>query len=207
MQFEERIETIEQFRALMRPPSRLVTDKEIDHFDAHCRDFIGRSNFVLVASTNGRGKVDISPKGDAAGFVHVLDDSTLVVPHRLGNHRDDTFLNVLEHPWVGLIFLVPGHGNTLRVRGRAEIVRDTSIRESLAVDGRVPELALGVHLTTAYFHCAKCIIRSNLWAGADASEPGDDQLLATAMVAHGELDLSVDEMQQIIVDDERQRLY
>ncbi len=207
MQFRDTIDTIEQFREVMAPPSHFVTDKEIDRLDEHCRDFIARAPFLLVASTDGDGKVDISPKGDAPGFVQVLDETTLAVPDRKGNHRTDTFLNVLRHPWVGLIFLVPGHRNTLRVRGRAEIVRDTEIRESMAVDGKVPELALCVHVTTGYFHCAKCIIRSKLWSQDGHATSDDERLLATTMVEHGGLDISVDEMQAIIEADEAERLY
>ncbi|MCB0965522.1 MAG: pyridoxamine 5'-phosphate oxidase family protein [Ilumatobacter sp.] len=207
MEFRDRIETLEQFREVMRPPSRLVTDKEFDTFDDECREFIARSPFVLVSSTDGYGKIDISPKGDAPGFVRVLDERTLVIPDRFGNHRTDTFLNVLEHPYVGLIFLVPGHKNTLRVRGQAEIVRDLDVRERLSANGSVPELVLAVHLTTGYFHCGKCIIRSELWEREREHRSADDRLLARAMVRHGHLDLSVDAMQEIIVDDERTRLY
>jgi uncharacterized protein len=207
MEFHDRIETLAQFREVMRPPSHLVTDKETDRFDHYCRDFIERSPFVLVASTDGYGKIDVSPKGDAPGFVEVLDDTTIVIPDRPGNHRTDTFLNVLEHPYVGLIFLIPGHKNTLRVRGQAEIVRDLDVRERLSANGKVPELALAVHLTIAYFHCAKCIIRSDLWAAEPAAEPGDERLLANAMVRHGGLDISVGEMHDIITDDEHEHLY
>ena len=207
MEFRDRIETLEQFREVMRPPSRMVTDKEFDTFDDECREFIARSPFVLVSSTDGYGKIDISPKGDAPGFVRVLDERTLVIPDRFGNHRTDTFLNVLEHPYVGLIFLVPGHKNTLRVRGQAEIVRDLDVRERLSANGSVPELVLAVHLTTGYFHCGKCIIRSELWEREREHRSADDRLLARAMVRHGHLDLSVDAMQEIIVDDERTRLY
>jgi PPOX class probable FMN-dependent enzyme len=207
MEFHHRIETLAQFREVVRPPHRVVTDKETDRFDHYCRDFIERSPFVLVASTDGYGKIDISPKGDAPGFVEVLDDTTLAIPDRPGNHRTDTFLNVLEHPYVGLIFLIPGHKNTLRVRGQAEIVRDLDVRERLVANGKLPDLALAVHLTVAYFHCGKCIIRSDLWGAEPAEEPGDERLLANAMVRHGGLDMSVGQMHDIIVDDERERLY
>ena len=185
-----------------------MTDKEVSAFDEYCRDFIARSPFVLVASSDGHGSIDISPKGDPPGFVRVLDDRTLAIPDRPGNHRADTFVNVVRHPHVGLIFLIPGTKNTLRVRGRATIVRDLELRESMAVKGRVPELALVVELTAAYFHCAKCIIRSELWSGASASaNQADDVLLAETMVKHGELDISIGEMQEIIVHDEAERLY
>jgi len=209
MRFEDTVTTLDELRAVIAPPSDLVTAKEVAAFDEYCRDFIARSPFVLIASTDGYGSIDISPKGDPPGFVQVLDDATLAIPDRPGNHRADTFVNVVQHPHVGLIFLIPGTKNTLRVRGKATIVRDLELRESMAIRGRVPDLALVVELTTAYFHCAKCIIRSELWAGDNvtADLASDDVLLAETMVKHGELDLSVDEMQEIILDDEDQRLY
>ncbi len=209
MRFEDTITTLEELREVIAPPSDLVTAKEVAAFDEYCRDFIARSPFVLIASTDGEGSIDISPKGDPPGFVQVLDDKTLAIPDRPGNHRADTFVNVVQHPYVGLIFLIPGTKNTLRVRGKATIVRDLALRESMAIKGRVPELALVVELATAYFHCAKCIIRSELWSGENltADPSADDVLLAETMVKHGELDLSVEEMQEIILNDEDQRLY
>jgi PPOX class probable FMN-dependent enzyme len=207
VEFRDRITTIDELRAVISPPGRVVVDKETSTLDEHCRDVIARSPFVLVASTDGHGKVDVSPKGDAKGFVQVLDDATLLVPDRPGNHRADTFVNVLAHPWVGLLFLVPGVRDTLRVRGRAEIVRDADLLEGLAANGRTPALALGVHVTSAFFHCAKCVIRSGLWDAPSRARPDDDRLLARAMVDHGELDLSVDEMQERIRDDYATRLY
>jgi PPOX class probable FMN-dependent enzyme len=163
---------------------------------------------VLIASSDGEGSIDISPKGDPPGFVQVVDDRTLVIPDRLGNHRADTFVNVVRHPYVGLIFMIPGTKNTLRVRGRAKIVRDEELRSSMAIDGRVPDLALVVELTTAYFHCAKCIIRSGLWSADGVADPGaDDLLLAETMVKHGGLPITVDQMQEIILNDEAERLY
>lgn len=209
MRFADTVTTLDELRAVIAPPSDLVTAKEVDAFDDYCRDFIARSPFVLIASTDGQGSIDISPKGDPPGFVRVLDDQTLAIPDRPGNHRADTFVNVVQHPHVGLIFLIPGTKNTLRVRGKATIVRDLELRESMAIKDRVPELALVVELTTAYFHCAKCIIRSELWAGNNATEDSasDDLLLAETMVKHGALSVSVDEMQEIILNDENQRLY
>jgi PPOX class probable FMN-dependent enzyme len=209
MRFEDTVTTLDELRAVIRPPSELVRAKEVDAFDEYCRDFIARSPFVLIASTDGEGSIDISPKGDPPGFVQVLDDRTLAIPDRPGNHRADTFVNVLQHPFVGLIFLIPGTKNTLRVRGKATIVRDLELRESMAMKGRVPELALVVELTVAYFHCAKCIIRSELWSGENpTADPATDLvLLAETMVKHGELDLAVEEMQEIILNDEDERLY
>lgn len=202
----EPVTTEEALREVIEPPMQLITDKETASLDELCRDFIARSPFVLIASTNGAGRVDISPKGDPAGFVAVLDDTTLAVPDRPGNHRADTFLNVLQHPYVGLIFLIPGTRNTLRVRGRATIARDLDLRERLSAHGRVPELVLVIDVTTAYFHCAKCIIRSKLW-DSEGPTPPREKLMAQAMVAHGGLDISVDDLHEFIVHDEDTNLY
>lgn len=209
MEFGDVITTLDELRSVISPPSEKVTAKETAVLDRHCRDFIARSPFVLIASTDGKGSVDISPKGDPPGFVQVLDDHTLAIPDRPGNHRADTFVNVVQDPHVGLIFLIPGTKNTLRVRGTAKIVRDLELRQSMAIKGRIPELVLVVELTTAFFHCAKCIIRSELWTAADGAPTpvSDDTLLARAMVDHGNLAISVEEMQQIIENDEEHRLY
>jgi len=209
VEFVDTITTMDELREVIAPPGDLVTAKEVTELDDYCRDFIARSPFVLIASSDGQGSVDISPKGDPPGFVRVIDDSTLAIPDRPGNHRADTFVNIVQQPFVGLIFLIPGTKNTLRVRGRATIVRDQALRESMAVNGRVPELALVVELTTAFFHCAKCIIRSELWSAGSGitDDASGDLLLAETMVKHGDLAMSVDEMQEIILNDEAERLY
>ena len=114
-------------------------------------------------SSDAKGRFDLSPKGDLPGFVQVLDDRTLAIPERPGNRRADTFRNVLQNPRVGLIFIVPGKGETLRVSGTARVVRDTWLRERMAVDGRLPELALVVTVEEALIHCTKCMVRSLMW--------------------------------------------
>ena len=209
VEFSETLTTRSQLREILAEPSEFVTNKEFVELDEFGRDFIARSPFVLIASSDGAGSIDVSPKGAPPGFVRVLDDTTLAVPERLGNHRADTFENVLEHPFVGLIFLIPRTKNTLRIRGRARIVNDQWLRDSMQVNGKVPELALVVDITSGYFHCAKCIIRSKLWTAdqVPAATGSDDLLLAHAMVTHGDLPVTVDQMQEIILDDEDKRLY
>jgi predicted pyridoxine 5'-phosphate oxidase superfamily flavin-nucleotide-binding protein len=133
MQFKDVVTDPTQFRELMGEPPPPCVAKTLATIDRRCRAFIGRSPFVLIASASARGQMDISPKGDAPGFVRVLDDKTLAVPDRPGNRRADTFTNVLENPRVGLIFLVPGKSETLRISGRALIVRD--LAPALIVDG------------------------------------------------------------------------
>ena len=207
MQFTDVITDPAQFRGLMGEPPPACVAKTLATLDRHCRAFIARSPFVLIASSNARGRVDVSPKGDAPGFVQVLDDSTLAIPDRPGNRRADTFTNVLENPRVGLIFLVPGKSETLRVSGTARIVRDTDLRESMAARGRTPDFALAVEVDEAFFHCSKCIIRSSLWM--PQAWPALDGLpsLAQTMVDAGALPMPVDALAEIIKQDESERLY
>ena len=209
MHFDQTITSVDALREVIAPPHDVVLAKEIPELDDYCRDFISRSPFIVIATTDGNGSMDTSPKGDPPGFVQVLDDTTLAIPERPGNHRADTLVNLVHHPHIGVIFLIPGTRNTLRVRGTARIVRDVSLRETMAVNGKVPDLAIVVDVTLAYFHCAKCIIRSKLWSAEQeaASVGHDDRLLAEAMVKHGDLPFTVDEMHEIIVDDETNRLY
>jgi PPOX class probable FMN-dependent enzyme len=161
--FAEVITTAQDLRKIVGAANRWFTSKILTRLDRRCREFIAASPFVVVGSADPLGMVDLSPKGDRAGFVRCLDDSTLAIPDRRGNRRVDTFHNVLENPGVGLIFFVPGRRETLRVAGRAMIVRDLDIRSAMAENGRIPELGLIVAVERAFFHCGKCITRSNLW--------------------------------------------
>ncbi|MGB7304961.1 MAG: MSMEG_1061 family FMN-dependent PPOX-type flavoprotein [Burkholderiaceae bacterium] len=175
--------------------------------DRHCRASIAGCPFLLVASSNINGQFDLSPKGDPPGFVQILDDQTLLIPERPGNRRADTFENVLRQPSVGLIFLIPGKRETLRVSGTARIVRDSDLMKTMVVDGKEPTLALAVHVEEAFFHCAKSMVRSDLWN--PLAWPSLDGLpsLAQTMVDAGRLADSVQEMQRVVDDDERTRLY
>lgn len=205
--FKEIVTNEEEFREIMGYPSELVTRKTINHIDVNCRLFIEQSPFIIVASSNLSGNFDVSPKGDPQGFVKVLDDKTLAIPDRLGNLRADTFMNILENPKVGLIFLIPGIKETLRVSGEAQIVTDRNVLELLAHKGQLPKFSMIVHVKEAFMHCAKCIIRSKLWANIDLSTERTAPTLAKSMVDHGKLDWSYEEMDKIIKNDEETRLY
>jgi len=165
--FEDVIASEDALRAIVGEPKRWITSKLKSRLDENCIRFIARSPFLVVASASASGHLDVSPKGDPAGFVRVLDANTMALPDRPGNRRIDTFRNILEDPNVGLIFFVPGEGETLRVGGKAAIVRDRALRESMAANGRVPELAMVVAVERAYFHCGKCMLRSGLWESRD----------------------------------------
>ena len=179
----------------------------IDHLDGFCRSFIAASPFVVVASRSAAGAVDLSPKGDPPGFAEVLDDRTLAIPERLGNNRVDTLCNLVEDDRVGAIFLVPGRRETLRVSGRAAIVRDAGLNDRLACNGRPPNLALVIAVDRAFFHCAKCMIRSGLWEPEKWPEADDLPTLAQTMVRHGNLPDRVTDVDEIVRQDAETRLY
>jgi uncharacterized protein len=205
--FEEVIATRERLREQIEPPTHRVSNKAIDHIDDICQRFIAASPFMMIASRGADGRLDLSPKGDPPGFVAVLDKKTLAVPDRPGNNRADTFENLLVHPEVGLIFIIPGNGDTLRVSGKGQIVRDGTLQSRLTVNGKVPNLFLIVTVEEAFMHCPKCIVRSRLWKPEEWPDRANVPTLAEAMVAHGALSESIPEMQAIIDNDGAKRLY
>jgi len=181
--------------------------KVIDHLDEICRGFIEHAPFCVIASGGGDMDVDLSPKGDPAGFVKVLDEHTLAIPDRPGNNRLDTFRNLLANPRIGLIFLVPGRKDTLRVGGRATIVRDQGLRESMAFQGKVPEFAIVVDVDRAFFHCAKCMVRSNMWNPGQWPDLKGMPSLGAAIVKHAKLKASARSVDDELEDDEKTGLY
>lgn len=205
--FRDLITTETALREVIGEASELVWDKVIAHVDDHCRQFIAKSPFLLIASSDSSGVLDVSPKGDPAGFVQVLDDHTLAIPDRLGNRRVDTLRNVLQNPNVGLIFLVPGRRDTLRISGKAQIVRDASLLATMAVKGRAPDLALVLHVERTLFHCAKSVIRSSLWDPAGWPDVTGVSSPAESLLAHARPEATVADMQKLIDDDIRERLY
>jgi len=205
--FSEVITTEAQFRSVMGQPGHRVLKKHVHALDDHCRAFIAKCPFVLVASADAGGRVDVSPKGDPEGFVRVLDDHTLVIPDRPGNRRADTFINLLQNPRVGLFFLIPGKQETLRVSGTAAIVRDRWIRDETAIGGKAPDFAIVVRVEEVFFHCPKCLIRSRLWDSRTWPDLGGLPSLARAIVDEGKLEETVEEVQAVIDRDVRERLY
>ncbi len=184
-------------------PKGLAVGKQLSALDEHCRAFIARAPF-LILGTEG----DVSPKGDGPGFVRVMDEETLLIPDRWGNNRLDSLCNILVDPRVGLLFMIPGIGETLRVQGTARITTDPELLEPMALKGRVPASGIMVHVEEAFFHCAKSMRRSKLWnpeaqtrrselthpgramalqggTGPDAGERSYDEGIEAAMVEEG----------------------
>ncbi len=157
------ITTEGELRAVVGSPIPRVAQKVRTRLQQVHRDWIAASRFVALATSSSDGRCDVSPKGDPAGFVHVLDDRTVVVPERPGNRRVDGYLNVLDNPHVGLLFLIPGRTDTLRVNGCAQVVSDAPWFDDLVIKGHRPILALEVAVEEVFFHCSKAFLRSALW--------------------------------------------
>jgi PPOX class probable FMN-dependent enzyme len=156
------VTTTEALEALYAKPAGAAVAKEIDHINAGYRALIEVAPFVVVATCGPEG-LDCSPKGDAPGFVRILDDKTLAIPDRRGNNRIDSFHNIVRDPRVALLFVIPGVGETLRVNGRAAISIDPDLVASFAVDGKPPRCVLIVSIESIYFHCSKAAVRAKLW--------------------------------------------
>lgn len=162
---EHLLTTVEQLEAYYGEPVKTSVIKEIDYIHDDYRKLIEAAPFVAIATSGPEG-LDCSPKGDPAGFVQVLDQKTLAIPDRPGNNRIDGFHNIVRDPRVALLFLIPGIGETLRVNGRASISIDPDLLQRFAINGKLPRSVMLVHVETAYFHCAKAIVRSKLWDDA-----------------------------------------
>jgi PPOX class probable FMN-dependent enzyme len=152
-----------ELRTLYGQPGERAVAKEQPVLNEDCRAFIAHSPFLIMGTAGADGRCDVSPKGDAPGFVHVLDERHLAIPDRIGNNRLDGMRNVVENPHVGLIFFIPGREDTLRVNGRARVVRDEALLERLAVAGKRPVTALVVEVEQCFMHCARAFKRAGLW--------------------------------------------
>ncbi len=160
------IRTEAELREVIAEPNAVIEQKIFDHVDEFASAFIREAPLLLLATVGRDGGLDVSPKGDAAGFVHVEDEKTLVIPDRPGNKLAYGFSNILANPAVGLIFVVPGVVETLRVNGRAEITRDPALLERLTARNKPAILATRVHVDESFFHCGKAFVRSSLWKPA-----------------------------------------
>lgn len=150
-------------RSLFPATHTLAIQKLQTSLDRHAQAFIQRSPFICIGTQNMDGKADVSPRGDPAGFVKILDQHTLAIPDRPGNNRLDSLVNILANPSVGILFIVPGFDDTLRVNGRAILVTDPEILERMRVNDRLPNLAIVVKVSEVFIHCAKAFRRSRLW--------------------------------------------
>ena len=200
------IEDPRQLRQVYGAPNERSMKKQLTRLDKHCRAFIARSPFLVIASADASGRCDASPKGDMPGFVQVIDDETLLIPDRLGNNRVDTIGNLLARPGVGLIFFVPGLNETLRVNGQARVTTDPAFLEPLAVNGKVPRSGILIAAEEVYFHCGKALIRADLWNPEKqlrrSEFPSLGKILADQIGG-----ISVEESERLTAESYRTRLY
>ncbi|WP_226665255.1 pyridoxamine 5'-phosphate oxidase family protein [Metabacillus litoralis] len=198
----------EDFRAEVGTPSERATNKVISHIDDHCREFISKSPFLTISTSNSKGQCDVSPRGDAPGFVTVLDDHHLFIPERPGNKRMDSIHNIISNPHIGLLFFIPTLGETLRVNGKAYLTRDPDLLEKSKVNGKIPLFGIGVIVEECYAHCAKAFIRSGLWNPETWN--GKDSLpsMPKMLVAHAKIPNSTaEEVEKDLQVSYTERLY
>jgi PPOX class probable FMN-dependent enzyme len=198
------VNTVEELRAIVGHPNRYVANKVGRRLTAVQQDWLAHSPLGFVATTDAQGRVDVSPKGDPPGFVHVIDDTTIAIPERPGNKRLDGYLNVLERPHVGTLFLIPGRGDTLRINGTARILADADYFDTMAVRGRPPILALEIDVEEVFFHCAKAFLRSDAW---DPSTWNPTAVPSVAQIAKAlKRDMSLAELETYYSEDNMRKL-
>lgn len=199
--FADVIGSPEEVAALYGPPVDAVVSKIVDHLDGHCRDFIARSPFVLVATADEGGSCDVSPKGGAPGFVAVLDENRLAIPDAPGNRLVYSLRNVIATGRAGLLFLIPGMEETLRVNGRSCLTRDPTVLELLGREGKTPKVAVGVEVEEAFLHCAKAFKRSALWRPDEWPDRAGLASAAQIWRDHMALDMTTQDVQDFVDDD------
>lgn len=201
------VTSLEEIRAALPGIHPAQTAKVIDHIDLLCSAWIASSPYMVMSTVDAKGRLDTSPKGDPAGFVKVLDPKTLAIPDRPGNHRFDSFQNILETGRVGLMFLVPNRNEVVRVTGRAQIVRDSDLRALMAIKERVPDFAIVVDVEEACYHCGKAAIRSRLWHPDEAGDVSDLPSYADALYAHTNAILRHEDIEARLEHNDKNRLY
>ncbi|KIC43567.1 pyridoxamine 5'-phosphate oxidase [Ruegeria sp. ANG-S4] len=184
----------------------IAIKKCLKHIDEHARKFIERSPFVCIGTQSPDGSADVSPRGDPCGFVKILDDTTLLIPDRPGNNRLDTLSNILTNSKVGLLFLVPGFDDTMRVNGHAELTRDPDLLSMMAVNERVPKIAIAVHVDEVFIHCAKALRRSKLW-DVDQHQNRDDVPSLMKIILDQTSGAPTDPEEQLRLDENLEREY
>ena len=192
------VTSVQELRTIYREPAQRSLDKEIDHLDAHCRDFLAHSPFVVLATASADGLVDASPKGGPPGFVAVLDDHHLAVPDMSGNNRLDSMRNIVDSGHVALLCMVPGTDETMRINGRASISTAPEVLDRCPIGELRPNVAIVVEVRTAFIHCAKALRRSALWEPSAWPDTSDMATPACMLKDHIGLEGSVEDSQRML---------
>ena len=206
--FQKRITSIDQLTSVIGTPSELVIRKQLPELDEHMISFVVNSPFVLVGTVGSDGRCDVSPRGDVPLVAKVLDSKTLMIAERWGNRRVDSLRNIVETGRVGLLFLIPGSGETLRVNGRACVFLDADLLASMSMQGKQPVAGIGVEVEECYFQCAKAIIRSKLWQDPDEQSRLKPIDFAGILIDQTKIEgQTVEALRQQIAESYRDRLY
>jgi PPOX class probable FMN-dependent enzyme len=194
-------------RAVLGKVYPIAEDKVFDRLDRYSRQFIELSPFLCMSTVAADGRCDVTPRGDPPGFVRILDDRRIALPDRPGNRRADSMHNLLQNPSVGLIFLIPGVDETLRLGGKARVVRDPDLLSAMSVRGQAPKLAIRIDIEYLFFHCGKALLRSKLWQA-------DTQIERDRFPSYGEIiqaqrrqEMEIGEVERLVQDDYRDSLY
>jgi len=194
-------------REIVGEPIPLVRNKEMARLDKYCRQFIEMSPFLCLGTVGADGHIDMSPRGDPPGFVHVVDDRTLLIPDRPGNRRVDSMTSILAGSKIGMIFFLPGVEETLRIQGRPAILSNASLLKEMAVNGKTPKLAIRVEITEVFFHCAKALKRSKLWHPDTPIERTDFPSYGRIVRDQRRPDDAVGDVEDMIEKNYREELY
>ena len=198
------VTTVDELRAVVGHPNHYVANKVGKRLSLVQQDWLAHSPLGFVATADAQGRVDVSPKGDPPGFVHVIDDTTIAIPERPGNKRVDGYLNVLERPYVGTVFLIPGRGDTLRINGSARILADAEYFDAMTMQGKRPILALEIDVEEVFFHCAKAFLRSDTW-NPETWDP--TALPSVAQLAQAiKKDMSLDELEKYYSEENTRKI-
>lgn len=208
LQFRNTVKTVEELLEITGKPSELVNNKVISYLDEHCVGFIAQSPFLTISTADDSGFCDVSPRGDNNGFVHVINEKQLIIPERPGNKRMDSLRNILSNPNIGLLFLIPGLGETLRINGKASVICDEELLGKMTVNGKRPILGIGVDVEECFIHCAKAFRRSELWNPETWMNKEEQPKGAKILAAHAKLP-NVDEeaVEKLLEKSYREKLY
>ena len=187
--FQRTISSIDELVAVIGVPSELVVKKQLAELDGHMRSFIAESPFVLLGTVGASGACDVSPRGDVPGsLAKIIDAHTFIIPDRRGNRRADSLRNIVETGRVGLLFMIPGRGETLRVNGNASLIRDEEILAPMSMEGKQPAIGIAVEVKECFLQCAKAVIRSKLWEGRIGGPTSHQPCFAEILLDQTKLD-------------------
>jgi PPOX class probable FMN-dependent enzyme len=203
------IDELEELRSEIGYPSKLASNKVIHSLDSYSIEFISKTPFIIIATSNQEGLCDASPRGDEPGFVYILDERHLFIPERPGNKRMDSIQNILVNPHVGIIFMIPGMEETFRVNGKACISQDQSLLEKTAVNDKLAFMGIGVEIEECFMHCAKSFKRSGMWTPDRWLPKCELPSASTIIAAHvsSKIQITEEQVRESLTESYQNRLY